>query len=91
MFLWMSQNPRNLKALIGSSSWVDTTVTQAPLEALCHEYQIYDGVAYGTTAEGVLRMACLDVMPENITNKVMVVFEVQLKCGLRIPPFLFLT
>lgn len=71
------RNPSNLKAIIlGSNSRVNTTVIQAQLEALRHEYQIYDAVTYGTTLEVMLKMACLDITPENIENEVMMVLEI---------------
>lgn len=88
----MSQIPRNPKeALLGTSSWMDTTITQTQLDAICYEYHIYDGLACGISPESKLRKANLDVTLENITNEVMVVFEVQLKSSLRIPPAHFLT
>lgn len=89
MSVGYASNPK--KALLDSSVWPDSTITQDQLNVLCREYHVYDGLACGTTPEAVLAMACLDITLENIANEVMVIFEPQLKCGLRIPPPRFLT
>lgn len=86
------KNPNNPRVVQpGSKGWVETSITQAQLATIRHDYHLYDSATYGLTPDSVLRMTGLDVTLENIENEVMVVFEVQLKCSLRIPPSPFLT
>lgn len=54
------------------------------------DYHVYTHAICGLNLEEVLKTTKMKVWPVNLKEEVMVVYETQLKCGLRLPLSKFL-
>lgn len=73
-----------------ADSWPSTNMTADRLAAIRLEYHMYSHTICGLSLEEVLRTGKMDVTLANCKVEVMVVYETQLSCGLRMPSSTFL-
>lgn len=73
--------PRNSS---NSSFWLVTNLMEERLTAIRSDYHIFSHVVCELSPEEVLRLAQMKVSPTILKKEVMVVYQTQLKCGLRL-------